>query len=344
VSKQTMKSLASVAALALALGTAGLASAAGAPDAQLKIVRRIPGPDGGWDYASYDPAHHRVYVAHGDRIIAIDAATGEVNPHFADAARAHAVLPINDGRELLTTNSGDRTARIFDAQTGKQLAAIPAGEDADGAAFDPATRRVFVMDGDPGEITVIDPVARKATDTIKLDGKLEFAAADGKGKLFVNVEDKAEVAVVDTRTHKVLAYYRLPDCTRPTGLAVTKEGLVISSCGSGMADVLDGASGKPVASIKIGAGPDAVIYDRARNLAYIPSGGDGTLAVLKINGPGSVTLAGTSPTQRGARTGALDASSQHIFLPTARFTPPPAPGQRPGFVPGSFEVLELGPG
>ena len=335
--------LASFAALALAFGATSLTAAA-APDAQLKIVRRIAGPDGGWDYASFDPAHRRVYVAHGDRIIAIDAATGTMNPHFADADHAHAVLPLDEGRELLTTNSGDKSARIFDAQSGKLLASIPTGDDADGAAYDPASHKVFVMDGDAGEITVIDPVQRKATDTLKLDGKLEFPAADGKGRLYVNVEDKAEIAVLDTHTDKVVAHYHLPDCTRPTGLAITKEGLLISSCGSGVADVIAASDGKPVASIKIGPGPDAVIYDRGRDLAYIPSGGDGTLAVLRIAGPRSVKLVGQVPTQRGARTGALDPASQHIYLPTAQFTPPPAPGKRPGFVPGSFEVLELGPG
>lgn len=334
----------SAAALALALGGTSLVAAAGAADAQFKIVKRLPGPDGGWDYTSFDPAKRRVYVAHGDRIVVIEADSGKVNPHFADAARAHAVLPLNEGRELLTTNSGDKSARIFDTATGALEASIPAGEDADGAAYDPASRHAFVVDGDAGQITVIDPVQRKAVGVITVGSPLEFAAADGKGKLFVNLEEKAQVGVIDTATNKVLATYPLPDCTRPTGLAVTKEGLVISSCGSGVADVLDGASGKPVASIKIGPGPDAVIYDRARNLAYIPSGGDGTLAVLKINGPGSVTLVGTSPTQRGARTGAVDPKTQHIYLPTAQFTPPPAPGKRPGFVPGSFEVLELAPG
>jgi WD40 repeat protein len=343
--EDTMKAILATAALAALTLTSGAASAApAAKDPTFKIVRRIPGPDGFWDYTSFDPVHRRVWVAHGDSIMSIDADTGAVNAHFADASRAHAVLPLNDGRELLTTNSGDQTARIYDTATGKLEVAIPAGDDADGAAYDPASRHVFVMDGDAGQITVINPVQRSAADVIKVGSPLEFAAADGKGRLYVNLEEKAQVAVIDTAADKVVATYPLPNCTRPTGLAVTKEGLVISSCGNGMADVLDGASGKPVASIKIGPGPDAVIYDSARNLAYIPSGGDGTLAVLKISGPGSVTLVGTSPTQRGARTGALDPKTRHLFLPTAKFTPPPEPGKRPGLVPGSFEVLELAPG
>ena len=307
------------------------------------VVKHISGPDGFWDYASFDPAHRRVYVSHGDVILAIDADTGQLNPHFADASRSHAVLPLNGGRELLTTNSGDKTARIFNADTGALEASIPAAEDADSAAYDPFSKHVFVVDGDPGEITVIDPAARKAVGSIKVGEKLEFDAPDGKGRLYVNGEENNDVVVIDTRTNTVLKHYPLKGCQRPTGLAYVAPGLTISACGNGVADVLDARTGKLVASLKIGPGPDAVIPDPARHRVYIPSGRDGTLAVLSIEGR-TVKLESTAATQVGARTGALDPKTGDIYLPTAKFTPPAAPGQRPGFVPGSFEVLVLAPG
>ncbi len=333
--------LASLAVLTLA---GGAVAANGASGTSFKIVKRIPGPDGFWDYASFDPVHRRLFVAHGDSIMTIDVDTGKVNPHFAEASRSHAVLPLDGGRKLLTTNSGDQTARIFDTATGALKAKIPTAMDPDAAIYDPATRHAMVIDGDAGKVTVIDPVAGKAVGEITVGGGLEFPAVDGRGRLYLNVEDKSEIAVVDTRAGKVVGHYPLPGCQRPTGLALTTQGLLISACANGVAPVLSAATGKLVASIKIGPRPDAVIYDRDRGLAYIPSGGDGTLSVLSVRSPASVQLVAQVPTQAGARTGALDPKTQHIFLPTAKFTPPPAPGQRPGFVPGSFEVLELGPG
>ncbi len=147
--------------------------------------------------------------------------------------------------------------------------------------------------------------------------------------------------MVDTRAAKVLRRYPLPGCQGPTGLALTREGLLISACANGMAEVLDAATGKQIAGLKIGPRPDAVIYDAARSRAYIPSGGDGTLAVLRLSGR-SVTAAAVVHTQAGARTGAVDVKTGRIYLPAAKFTPPLAPGQRPAFVPGSFEVLVVG--
>ena len=340
-----MKSLVVLTSLA-ALLTAAAGGASAAPRSHappMMVVQRIPGPDGFWDYASFDPVKRRVYVAHGDTIMAIDADTGKVNPHFADAARSHEVLPLAGGAELLTTNSGDNTARIYDTATGALKATIPTAKDPDAAAYDPATKRVFVMDGDSGEITIIDPAAGKATGSITVGGALEFAVADGKGRLYLNVEDKNEIVVVDSRAAKVLAHYPMPGCEGPTGLALTREGLLISACANGVAEVLDAASGKKIAALKIGPRPDAAIYDPARSRVYIPSGGDGTLAVLRLSGR-KVTAAAVVHTQTGARTGTLDPRTGRIYLPAAKFTPPLAPGQRPAFVPGSFEVLVVAAG
>jgi DNA-binding beta-propeller fold protein YncE len=337
-----MKTLLAAALLAVAALPA-LAPSARAADPAYHVVQRIPGPDGYWDYVSFDPVKRRVYVSHGDRIMVIEADTGKVDPHFADASRGHAVLPLEGGKELLTTNSGDNTARFYDTTSGKLLASVPTANDADGAAYDPFSKHVFVVDGDAGELTVIDPVAKKAVGSVKVGSPLEFASPDGKGRLYVNGEDAGDVVVVDTSKNKVLKHYPLPGCMRPTGIAWMAPGVTISSCGNGVAAVLDAATGKSLASLKIGPGPDAVIPDPANHRVFIPSGRDGTLAILSIGPKGEVKLIATAQTQTGARTGALDLNSGRVYLPTAKFTAPPAPGQRPGFVSGSFEVLVMGP-
>ena len=326
----------------LAATSLAAASAKAAP--AYNVVQKVAGPDGGWDYASFDPVHRRVYISRGDGVMVIDADTGAATAHFADGARVHSVVPIPGSDEILTTNGNDNSARILSARDGSLLASVPTGKGPDAAVFDPATGKVFVMDHAGGDITIIDAAARKATGSIPVGGDLEFAAVDGKGRLYVNVEDKGEIAVVDTVAGKTLTRYALKGCEEPSGLVLTTEGMLIAACANGVAKVLDASSGSEVATLKIGARPDAVIYDPGRKLAFVPAGGDGTLTVLSIDGPRAVSVAGSAPTARGARTGTMDPKTGRIYLPTAEYTPPPAPGQRPGMVPGSFKVLVLAPG
>ncbi len=329
--------------LSLALGLAALAPAAMAAPPAYEIVAHIKGPDGGWDYASFDAVRQRVYVARSYGVMTIDAVDGQSNPHFADGARGHEVMAIPGADDVLSTNSGDNTARIFSGKDGTLEASLKVGNKPDAAAYDPASKDVFVMNGDSGDASIIDPAARKVVGSIPIGGALEFAVADGKGKLFVNVEDKGEVAVLDTRAAKLITRYPLKGCVEPSGLAYTRQGLLISACANGVAKVLDAATGADLATLKIGARPDAVIYDADRNLAFIPCGGDGVLTVIALGVNRSAQVVGSIPTQRGARTGALDPKTGRIYLPTAQFNPPAAAGQRPSVIPGSFEVLVLAP-
>ncbi len=327
------------------LGACCLAvSGAGAAPLTWRVVQSVAGADGGWDYASFDPVRRRVYVSRTDGVMTIDADTGAANPHFADGARVHAVVVLPGTDEVLSTNGGDNTARVLSAKDGSVIASIPTGKGPDAAVYDPATRLVFVMDHAGGDITLIDVSARKAVGSIPVGGDLEFAVVDGKGRLYVNVEDKGEVAVVDTKTRKVLTRYALKGCEEPSGLALATDGMLIAACANSVAKVLDSDTGAEISTLAIGARPDAVIYDASRNLAYIPAGGDGTLTAIAISEPRSAKVVGTAATQRGARTGTTDPKTGKIWLPTAQYTPPPAPGQRPGTVPGSFKVLVLAPG
>ena len=326
------------------LAASCLAGSAAIAAPAYSVVQKVAGPDGGWDYASFDPVLRRVYVSRGDGVMVIDADSGAATAHFADGARVHSVVPIPGSDEILTTNGNDNSARILSAKDGSLRASVPTGKGPDAAVFDPATRKVFVMDHAGGDITIVDVAARKASGSIPVGGDLEFAAVDGKGRLYVNVEDKGEIAVVDTLGGKLVTRYALKDCVEPSGLVFTTGGMLIAACANGVAKVLDAGSGAEVATLKIGARPDAVIYDPGRRLAFVPAGGDGTLTVLSIDGPRKVSVAGSVATERGARTGTTDPKSGRIYLPTAQYTPPSAPGQRPGIVPGSFKVLVLAPG
>src|SRR5665213_339238 len=294
------------------------ADATAAPGASgLAVVSRIDGPDGGWDYASFDPVRRRVYIAHGTQVLAIDADTGKLNPDFAPGDHLHAVVVV-PGADVLVTANG-----------------------ADGAVYDPASRLVLVIDGDSGMITLIDPRTRISPGSITVGDSLEFGAVDGKGRFFDNVESKNEVAVVDIAARKVVARYPMPGCERPTGLAFVAGNRLVSACANGVAKILDAASGREIASLKIGARPDAVFYDPKRQLALIPSGLTGTLAVIALSGAADNTIIDTVPTRVGARAGAVDPRTGRIWLPTAQYGPPATAGGRPSPKPGTFQVLVL---
>ncbi len=331
---------AAVSALALLCLAPAVSAAPAMGSSGLKIVDRIAGPDGGWDYASFDAARNRIYVAHGMQVTMIDVASGKVTPSFAEGDHLHAVVPVPNSDRILTTNSGDMSARIIDATTGKLIASVPTPKDPDSAIYDPHTGDVVVIGGDGGTITLIDPKTAKAVGQIDVGGSLEYAVPDGAGHLFVNAEDKNEIVAVDLDAKKVIAHYPMAGCLRPTGLAYVEGHRLVSACQS-VAKIMDADTGHEIATLPIGVGPDAVIYDRARSLAYIPSGRAGTLAVIALAGAANNTVVQTVPTKVGARTGAVDTKTGKVYLPSADYAPAVA-GQRPAMKPGSFQVLVLG--
>lgn len=321
-----------------ALAAAASAHAAGSG---YHVVDRIPGPDGGWDYASYDAARDRVLVARTDAVTAIDLKTRVVNPAFATAARGHAAFPLNGGTEVVITNGTPNTAVFVNADTGAAIASVATGDGPDDAIIDPKSGLLLVMDHRAGSVTLIDPKSHKAVGTIAVGGVLEAAAVDGKGRAFVNVEDKNQIAVIDIAGRKVAARYALTGCEGPTGIAyAAADKLLISSC-DGVAEIVQADTGKVIRQIKIGDGADGVAYDAGRKLAFIPAGKDGTLAILAV-AHGDARLIDTVPTQKGARTLALDPVSGRVFLPAATYVLAATPGGRPTLTAGTFQLLVVG--
>jgi len=325
--------------------SAALTVPAFAAEPAYKIVDRIKVPDGGFDYATFDAARSRILMARGDFTTVIDTKTGKLS-QLSSGALGHMALPI-PGTTLIVLPQRRGTIRIVDTATDMVLGELPGGKNPDGATYDPVTKYVFVMNRESAEATVIDPIARKAVATIPVGGTLEFPASDGAGKIFVNVTSVPEIAVIDVKTKTVTARYKLDGCRGASGLAyATKSKLLISSCGNGMAKVLQADTGKEIASLPIARGPDAVIYDPVRQLAFIPCGGDGVLEIISVADPAHVASVGHIQTEPGSRTGTLDPQSGRLYLMASKPDPAgtPGPGGRGiARVPGTYEVLVIAP-
>jgi DNA-binding beta-propeller fold protein YncE len=319
----------------LALGLLAPAAFAGA----FKTVDQIKGADGPWDYAIVDADNRRLLVARGDGVMAVDLDSGAVTPTLVPGKRVHGVVTLPGGRGLIS-NGDSSSATLFQAKDGKVLAEFPAGAKADAVVREPKTGLVVVMNSKDGTATLIDPGKAATAGTMSIGGTLEFAAADGQGHVFVNVEDKNEIVFLDIPNRKVTARHPLPDCDSPTGLALDNDShTLLAACGNGKASAISAIDGHPIASLPIGKGPDAVLFDAKGKRFLVPCGGDGILVTIEET-PAGLKPAGSAATARGARTGAFDATTGKVYLPTADFAPA-EPGKRPAPIPGSFHILVL---
>ncbi|MEA3079506.1 MAG: hypothetical protein QOF05_914 [Sphingomonadales bacterium] len=304
------------------------------------VIGSYKAADGGWDILSVDPVDHRLYIARADAVTAVDLASGNVTDRLAPAARGHSALAIPGSHEILVTNGTSDNAQIIEGRTGRVRATIPTGKKPDAAAYDPATRTLWIMTPGDGAITVVDPVSAKVIATVAVGGSLEFGAVDAHGKLYVNVEDRNDVAVIDTRARKLVRREPLAGCDGPTGIVydpATKE--TVSACANGVAIVLS-ATGKPVASLPIGKRADGAAIDTKRQVVLVPSGADGTLSIIQLS-PAPKVIA-TVPTAKSARTIALDSSTGRAYLPAADLQPAVG-NERPKAVPGTFRILVVAP-
>lgn len=325
--------------LAFATAAACLVSAAGAAPTNYTMTKQVAGPDGGWDYASLDAANRTLFVAHGNSVLSMALGGDNRVATFGNLAHAHAVVPIAGRNVLLITSGQDATVRLFDTVTQKQLAAIPVGEDPDAAIYNATTGDAAVMNAKSGTVSIIDVARRKVARTITLKPGLEFAQFGYGGRLFVNNEDENVIETANPTAGKPGPTIALPGCTGPSGLGYdAKTTQLISACDNGKAAIVDARTMKLAHLIDIGAGPDAVIMDAAHRRAYIPCGQSGTLAEVALDGPHGAHVVGTVKTAPGARTGAIDAATGTIYLPTAtQMTTPP--GEHHAYQPGTFRIL-----
>jgi DNA-binding beta-propeller fold protein YncE len=242
------------------------------------------------------------------------------------------------------------TIVVFDLKSLARLKEIKAtGENPDAIIYDSATHRVFSFNGRGRNATVIDVKTDEVIGTIPLDAKPEFAVSDGKGRVYVNLEDKSSIAQIDAQHLKVTAVWPITGCEEPSGLAIDIAGQrLFAGCGNKVMAVIDTKSGHTLGTAPIGEGVDGAKYDSGMRLAFASCGGDAVLTAVGTSASGAPQVAQSVTTQRGARTMALDEHAHRLFLVTANFGPPPAatpehPHPRPAILPGTFRLLVVEP-
>lgn len=309
------------------------------------VKKTIIGGEGGWDYLLADAAGGRLYVSHGTQVEVLDlkshAKIGVITP--TPGVHGIAVVP---GTSIgYTTNGRPNTATMFDTKTMKATKEIPTGTKPDAIMYDAFSKRVFIFNNEGNSATVLAAATGTVVGTVDLGGAPEAAVTDDKGTIFVNLEDKNQVAVFDAKSLAVKHHWSLGTGEEPTGLAFDKvHHRLFSTCHNKEMVVLDSQTGKVLATVPIGSGVDGAVFDTSTGSA-ISSNGEGSLTVVKETRPGTFDVVQTVPTQRGARTITIDPVSHHIFVTTAEYGPAPAattenPRPRPPVVPGTFTVLE----
>lgn len=338
-----------VTGIATLLGVA-IAGGAGAQSttAGYHVARRIRvGGEGGWDYIAVDTARARLFIARSDRIMVLDQASGRVLGEIPGLNRAHGVAFDYATNHGFATSGADSTVTMFDLGTLEVLKRTIAAVDADAVLYDPASRRVFTMNGDANSASVIDPASGERVGTVPLGGKPEFGVTDRAGKLYVNIADTGEIVELDAAAMTVARRWSIAPCEDPSGLAIdVAHRRLFSVCGNKLLAVSDIASGRLVTTLPIGAGVDASAYDPATGNVFA-SNGDGTMTVAHQDGPDAYRVVATIATMPGARTMALDPTSHAVYTVSARMgpTPPAVPGEarrrRAPLIPGSFTLLVL---
>src|SRR5579862_4850474 len=333
--------LAACAAASLVVQSAVGAEAQHAADYAVTKTVPLGAPDR-WDYVLFDPDSYRVYVAHGDRVTVVDGRSGEVIGQVEGYPGGTHGIAIVPGLGRGFTDDGEAgEAGEFDLKSLKTVKRFKTADDADSIAFDPVSGHVFVINGDSGIITVIDPKNETTVANIQTGEKLEFPVSGRDGKLYVNGAGKGEILRIDVQRNQVDARWPVSNCKSPHGLAIDREARrLFSSCVNNVMVVVNIDSGATVASLPIGAGTDAAAFDPRRKLIFSSNGRDGTLSVIAEKDPQTFVPVATVKTVVSARTMDLDPQSGRIYLVAADVSPTAteAKGKR-AIVPGSLRLL-----
>jgi DNA-binding beta-propeller fold protein YncE len=339
-------------AAAIALATLGTSAthaqsakpAAAQPEYRVSQTFHVGG-EGGWDYLTVDSEHKLLYVPRSSHTLVLDAKTGKTVADIPGQKRNHGVCIVPSAARGFITDGDDASVTVFDLKSYKVLGKVKAAEDADGLIYDPASGKVLVVCGDAGVMIPISPDADaangKADPAVELGGKPEFLAADGKGKAYINLVDKDLVAVVDTKTMKVISKWSTSPGGSPVGMSMdtAKRRLFIGCRKPQKLIVMDANDGKVISDLAIGAGVDATKFGGD----VFASCADGTLSVARETAPSKFELVQTVQTPRGARTMGLDEATHTLYLPTAEFGAPAEGQSRPRPKPGTFMVVVVSP-
>lgn len=320
---------------------------------QYRITKTIAlGAPDRWDYLTFDPATHRVYVAHGDRVTVVDGHDGRLLGEVTGfPGGTHGIAIVHAFGRGYTDDGQAGEVGSFSLETlkvGKRIKAMP---DADGIVFDPSSGHVFAIDGDSGSVSVIDPGTDSVVATVAVGAPLEFGVSGENGKLYIDGVQKNEIVRVDTRSNLADAHWPMPGCTSPRGLAIdlhTRR--LFASCGNKALMVIDAESGEVLATMPIGAGTDGAAFDPKRRRAFSSNGQDGTLSIIQEQDAHTFVALGNVPSAPLARTMSIDPDTGRLYLVSADIdvnapvVPPNSPGpHRRRIVPGSVKLLFMDP-
>jgi YVTN family beta-propeller protein len=302
-----------------------------------------------WDYVIFDTSAKRVYVAHGDHVTVVDEGKGEVIGQIGTfPGGTHGIAVSTETNQGYTDDGKAGVAVVFDLGSLKPLRRIAAAPDADGIIYEPVTRHVYVVNGDSGSLTVIDPKTDAPIATIHVGAGLEAGVADGKGALFIDGAEDHDIVRIDAKTNAIEAHWAMPDCKRPTGLAIDRETRrLFATCANNLLVVVDADNGANIASLPIGSFSDGAAFDPIRKLIF-SSNGDGTLSLIQEKDAQTFVAADPVQTFPGARTMAIDPATGRLFLVAAEIAsaePPATEGGRPRLIyaPNSLKLFYFDP-
>jgi DNA-binding beta-propeller fold protein YncE len=304
------------------------------------VVKTVPLPgDGFWDYVTVDSNARRIYISHSPKVLVLDADSFKLVGEIPDTQGVHGIAIASELGRGFTSNGRSANSTIFDLKTLKTIGTVNTGQNPDAIAYEPVTKRVFTFNGRSNDATAFDAADGKVEGTIPLGGKPEFAAADGKGKIFVNIESTSELAEIDAQSLKVLHRWPLSPCESPSGLSMDRENRrLFSGCDNKMMAVVNADTGKVIATPAIGEGVDATRYDPGTKFA-LASNGEGTLTVIQQESADKYSVLDNVPTKKSARTMGLDLKTHNVVLPAADFSPPKEGERRGTMKPGSFVLV-----
>lgn len=303
--------------------------------------------DGSWDYLAVDEPGERLFVSHGSMVQVVSTKDKKPVGTIPDTKGVHGIALAHDLGKGFISNGRDSSVTVFDLKTLATLAKVKVtGANPDAILYDDFSKKVFVYNGRSANATVLDAKTDKVLGTIALEGKPEFSVTDGKGLVYVNIEDKNLVTVINATTLKVEHAWPIEKGDEPSGLALdNKTHRLFIVCGNKLMVIMNAEDGKTVASLPIGDHCDGVAFDPSLKCAY-SSNGEGTITVVKEENENTFKVAETINTQKGARTIAVNQRTHRLYLPTAEYGPAPAPTKenqrpRPSIVPGTFTILEI---
>ncbi|MFZ1978266.1 MAG: YncE family protein [Bacteroidota bacterium] len=317
------------------------------PKSGYHLVSKIAvGGEEGWDYLTFDPPSHRLFISHGTNVTVINTDSDKVVGVILKTEGVHGIAIADEFDRAFISNGRTSTVSMIQLKTLRLVDTIPVGKNPDAILYDDYSKRVFVFNGRSNDATILDAEKGTVVATLPLRGKPEFSACDGKGHVFVNIEDKNEIVAIDSKTLVILSRWPITPGEGPSGLAIDRENhRLFSVCDNKLMIVLNSDNGAVISSLPIGARVDGCAFDPDLKLAF-SSNGEGTVTVIREESPTNFSILETIKTQLGARTIAVDTTRHILYLPTAEFGPAPAPTpehprQRPAIIPNTFVILKI---